>query len=139
MRGGADAGRSVHGEPDVAVFCDERRLARVDPDADAHLGLRRPRMARERALRVDGGTDRVLRLPKGDEERVALGVDLVATTVLERGSQQPFVVCHHLRVAVSQPAQQLGRSLDVREEEGDGAGWELRHHSPFIGRRARTS
>ena len=135
----ADARGTVHGETNVLVVCDDGCLARVDANPNAHLGLLRPRMARERALRINGGADGVLRLPKGNEERVPLGVDLVPAGVLERGSQQPLVVGHHLRVAVSQPSQQLSRALDVREEESDGACWKLRRHSPFIGRRARTS
>src|SRR5437868_12222415 len=66
----ADARGTVHGETNVLVVCDDGCLARVDANPNAHLGLLRPRMACERALRINGGADGVLRLPKGNEERV---------------------------------------------------------------------
>ena len=133
----ADARRPVDRETHVLVSRD-RRLPCMDPDPDPQLSLLGPWMAGDGALRLHGGANRILRLPEGDEERVALRVDLVASGFLKGGAEQPLVVGHHVRVPVSELPHQLGRALDVREEKGDGAGRELGHHLPFTGMRART-
>ena len=67
--GGRDPRRPVHVEPDIALVRPER-LAGVQPHPHAH------RAARKRALRVGGGGHGVGRAREGDEERVALRVDL---------------------------------------------------------------
>ena len=83
--------------PTVARSCDSRsavdvdadvtlvgqgRLAGVDSDASTDRAL-----DRERSLRVDRGREGVGRLLKGDEEGVALRVDLDTAMALERCSQ----------------------------------------------------
>ena len=71
----ADAGGSHHVEPEVPLFADGR-LARVEshPDPDA-LSVR-PRVRRVRPLGLDRGRRRVARSREGEEEGVALRVDL---------------------------------------------------------------
>jgi hypothetical protein len=85
----------------------------MDPDSHPHLGVFWPGVARDSALRVDGGGNRLLRSPEGDEERVSLGVDLVATRILEGAPEQALVVGHRVRVAVTEAPQELRRPLDV--------------------------
>ena len=69
VSGRRDPRRPVHVEPDVALVRPER-LACVQPHPHAH------RAARKRALRVSGSGDRIGRAREGDEEGIALRVDL---------------------------------------------------------------
>ena len=81
-----------------------------------------------RDLRVLRGGDRGRSVGEGDEERVALCVDLDATVADERVAKHATVLGQHLGVALgSELVQQLGRALDVGEEERDGARRELAH------------
>ena len=73
------------------------------------------------------GGDRVARPRERDEERVALGVDLATVVLVERRAQHALVLAKHLGVAAPQPRQQPRRTLDVAEQERDGAAWKLRH------------
>ena len=84
-------------------------------------------MLGERALRRARGQRGVRRLAKGDEEGVALRVDLLAAVLFECGAQDPAVLGQHLAVPVSQLLEQARRALDVREEEGDGPARKLGH------------
>ena len=106
-------------DADVALLRHER-LAGVDAHAHAH------RPVRERALRRLGRRERVRRPREGDEERVALGVDLDARRGAERLAQHAPVLAEHVRVAVAELVQQPRRALDVGEEERDGAARERR-------------
>ncbi len=114
-----DPRRSVNAEPDVAVAAD-RRLARIDPDPDPEGDTRRPVVAGERPLAFDRGLDGLVRPLEGDEERVAVGVDLAAAVRGENLAQEALMGREHLVVAdASEPVEELRRSLYVREEEGD--------------------
>ena len=87
----------------------------------------RPGVRGERPLRRDCGQRGVPRPAKGDEERVALRVDLLSAVLGEGRAQDAPVLGQHLAVAVAQLLEQAGRALDVREEEGDGPARELGH------------
>jgi hypothetical protein len=121
---GSDSRRPVHAEPDVAVLA-VRRLAGMDAHPDAQLSAVGPFVLRERSLAVDGCGYGVLGAPEGDEERIALRVDLVAPMGLERLTEESLVLCQRLPVVPAEPLQQARRPLDVREEEGDGSGGPL--------------
>jgi hypothetical protein len=73
------------------------------------------------------GGDRVARPGEGDEERIAFGADLATAVLSERRAQQAPMVVEHVGVAVAQPPQQTRRTLDVGEQERDGAARKLRH------------
>ena len=75
VAGVADPGGAVHGQPDVVVACG-RRLAGVHADPHAHRRVLRPRVPRQSALRRDRRVDGVPGPAEGDEERVALVVEL---------------------------------------------------------------
>ena len=63
------------------------------------------------------------------EERVALGVDLDAAVAGERVAQHAPMLRQRLGVALpTQVVEQARRTLDVGEEERDGAGGELTLH-----------
>jgi hypothetical protein len=54
---------------------------------------------------------------EGEEERVALVVNLSSSVRRERSPQQPMVVSQDLGVHVAVRPEQLRRSFNVREEE----------------------
>jgi hypothetical protein len=90
--------------------------------------MRRPTPRRIRARSSAGCPSRsVSRAPsgrEGDEERVALGVDLDAAVGRERGAQLAPVLGERLAVRVRAEApEQACRALDVGEEERGRAGW----------------
>jgi hypothetical protein len=82
---------------------------------------------RQRELSLDGREDRVASAREGDEERIPLRVDLVTSVRSERLAQQPLMFRKHLSVALAQLLEQPRRSLDVGEQEGDGARRQLSH------------
>ena len=84
-------------------------------------------MRREITLCIDGRCDRILAALKGDEERVALGVDLPTVVCRERSSQDALMLGEHVAVAAAQLLQQLGRAFDVGEEKRDGSAGQLAH------------
>ena len=111
---------AVHTETDVPLAA-HGRFTRMDPHADAKLRVLGPDMIRQRPLARDRGGDRVLRPSVRDEERVALRVDLAAAVLRECLAQDPVMIGERLSVdRPAQPFEQRGRSLDVREEKGDG-------------------
>ena len=126
VSGGADPRRAVHVQTDVIVLPD-LRLAGVDAHPHAHVDALGPTLGRERPLRAHRGGDRVARPREGDEERVTLGVDLATVVLVERRPQQALMLAKHLGVAAAQPRQQPRRTLDVAEQERDGAARKLRH------------
>src|SRR5262249_60790984 len=91
VAGVADARSLVDGEAHVAVAAD-RRLAGVEPHADANGRIRRPRVTREVALRLDGGADGRSGAPEDDHERIALVMCLDAVLALERRAQRRVVI-----------------------------------------------
>ena len=93
--GGGDPRRPVHVEPDVALVGPER-LARVQAHPHAH------RAVRKRALRVGGGRHGVGRAREGDEERVALRVDLDPVVPPPGVPQRTAVLGEHVRVPVAE-------------------------------------
>ena len=84
-------------------------------------------MRKERELTLDCGEECVACAREGDEERVALCIDLVTTVRLEGCPQQPLVVPQHLAVAFTQFLDEPGRPFDVAEEESDCAARLFRH------------
>ena len=117
---------AVHVDADVALPGDGRRT-RVQSHAD------RDRPALElmlsRACGVSGaGSGR-----KGDEEGVALCVDLDAAVRRERFPQHSSVLPERFRVGIwPERVEQARRALDVREEEGHGACGEIPAHGRVI-------
>ena len=65
----ADPRRAMDAQPDVPAVAP-RRVARVQADAHPKVAARRPRLAREPALHLRGGGDRIARLREHEEVRV---------------------------------------------------------------------
>jgi len=122
-------GKRVHAETDVAV-CPHCRLAGIEAHSDAYVEPVGPGESCEGPLAGDRRHDRVLRLPEGEEEGVALGIDLAPAHLHHGLSQQPLVLCEHGVVALTpKRVEQTRRALDVREQEGDGPGRDVRRQS----------
>ena len=102
-RGGAAEPRGADDVEAVVALLADRRLAGVEAHAHADVHPLRPRVRRVRALRLDRGRDRVARAREGEEERVALRVDLDAAAVSERLAHEPPVVGEHVAVPVAEP------------------------------------
>ena len=138
MAGVADAGRAVDGQPDVLI-ADERRLARVNADARPQLDVVRPVVLGQRALRRHGRVHGLSRPAEGDEERVAVGVELTPRGLGPRCAHQLLVPAHDGPVALAKLAQERGRALDVREEKRDCCGGSLvhRHATGSVARRRK--
>jgi hypothetical protein len=115
----------VHVDPDVSLVRDDR-LTGVDPDShpDGAFG--------ERELSIPGRCRRIRGPAEGDEERVALRVDLHAGVCRECSPELPSVIRQHVRIRIPQLAQHPRRPLDVREEERDGAGREIAHAQMIV-------
>ena len=121
----ADARGLVDGEADVAVAaCD--RLAGVQAHSHLHLVAREPRLGGKCGLRRGGSRDGGTRAAEDGEEGIALAVDLDSAGRPKGLLEQAVVGRQELRVAVAaELLQQPRRAFDVREQESDGAGWEL--------------
>ena len=114
--------------PDVPLFADHR-LTRVQAHADTQHRSVRPGVRGELSLGRDGCRDRVAGAPEREEERVTLCVHLDAVPVAEFLAEDSAMLGDHVGVLVAEPLQELGRALDVGEDERDRA---MRH------RRARA-
>ena len=120
VRRARDAGRVVHVEADV-LLAHERRLARVQTDADTQRATFRPRMLRKRALSRRRRLACIHRACEDAEERVAFGAQLAAV-VCAKGVAEQLVVDHlQGHVPLAQLLHQPRRSLDVRKEKRDRA------------------
>ena len=120
---GGDASSQVDVVPDVA-FGGEQRRAGVQADPDAN------RPGRKRLGHRGGRSDRSRRRGKGEEERVALRVHLDAALGSARLADHAAMLGERLGVRLcAQLVEQLRRALDVREEEGDGAGGKVSSHA----------
>ena len=125
--GRADPRAPVDPDPDVALR-GRRRLGGVDAHPDPELPPVRPRVAGEGSLPLARRPERVARPREGDEEGVALRVDLVPAVRRERLAEEPPVILEHRGVPLgAEVPQQPRRALDVREQEGDGPARPLGH------------
>jgi hypothetical protein len=123
MSGRGDARSQVHVGPDVAL---RGQVGRAGVEAHAH-----PDRARgERRLCRGGRAERPRRGWEDDEEGIALGIDLDAAARAERRPQDAAMLPECLRICLrAELVQQLGRALDVGEQEGDRAVGEIAPHS----------
>ena len=113
-------------DADVPLLADDG-LARVEAHAHPQGRPARPFVLGQRSLCGDRGGNRVPGTLEAVEERVALGVDLLASPRTERVADQAAVLGERIGVSVAELLEQLGRALDVGEDEGDGAAVQHRH------------
>jgi hypothetical protein len=124
MATGGDACRTVHISTDIALVGQQRRPC---VQANTHLD----RAGCERLREGRGGLNRSWCRREGEEERVSLRVDLDAVVTRAGLADQAAVLGKRSRIALrSQFVQELRRSFDVGEEDGDCAGREVVSHAP---------
>ena len=123
MARGCDTGREVHVVSHVALVGDERG-ARVQADAQAdRAGFE---CIRDRL----GGTRGSLSGWERNEEGVSLRVYFDAALGSARLADDPAMLGERVRICLcTELAQKPRRSLNVREEKGDGAGREVGSHA----------
>ncbi len=92
---GGDPRGAVDVEPDVVVAAASP-LAGMDSHPNPHLGVCRPGLRSQRALRRDGGGYRPRGVREGYEEAVSLGPDLGSVTVCNRPANDPAMLVEQL-------------------------------------------
>src|SRR5581483_3176706 len=86
------------------------------------------RPAREGGLPLARHCNRVRGTLEGDEEGIALVVDLVAVIPLEQLAQDPPVLGEHVAIALRpQLVEEPRRALDVREEQSQASRRQIGH------------
>jgi hypothetical protein len=101
----------------------------MDAHADLHLHAVWPGMLGERPLRRRCRLNGVPSPPKDGEEGLGLAVDNRAAVGGERLLQEAAMLRHDLLVARTEAELQLGRPLDVSEEEADRPTGQVAHVS----------
>jgi hypothetical protein len=82
----------------------------------------------ERRVHITSGSQRIGRPFVGDEEGVALCVDLNPAVTIEHASQDRPMLGERITIAIAKLAQQLGRRHDVRKHQGHRAVRQIRSH-----------
>jgi hypothetical protein len=117
MAAGSDARRPMHVDADVGVLS---KSGSAGVDAHSHPDL----TFGQSCLGICGCAQRALCCREGDEERVALRVHLDAAMGAKCRPEDAAMLRQRLGVTLrAELVQQPRRALDVRKEEGDGAGW----------------
>jgi hypothetical protein len=100
-------------------------------DAHPHLKGRFPwpRVPRERPLAGSRSENSILRMGKGDEEGVALVVDLSAAVRGESFPKEPVVVGEEVCVLAALRPEQLRGALDIRKQERCRGSLCIVHHA----------
>jgi len=127
VRGGSDPRTSM--QPDAHVLvAGVGYLARVDAHANPNRIVIRPGMGGQVPLRLLSCLDGVRRPTKGGQKGVAFCADLVAFVSGDRFPKDSPMVLERGPIPVGADlGQQARRSLDVCEQERNGARWPLRH------------
>ena len=104
-----------------------------------HLASLRPWVLAQDPLRLGGGFCSGTRTREDVEERVPLGVDLLAAVARERLAQDASMGGQQFAVQVALVREQLRRAFDVREQKGDRATLDLtrKPHLPSHEHRAQ--
>ena len=101
------------------VAVNRCRLSRVYSHPDLDLDSGRPGVGGQCQLGFQTCCDRLSRIRKGDEQRVAFGPYLGASVAGHRGAEQLVVVCQQTGVRITQLTEESRRTFDVGEDEGD--------------------
>jgi hypothetical protein len=116
----------VHVDADV-VAAAEYPVPCVEPHPDPQRAAVGPGVGGQATLRGDGRSDRLNRAGEGHEEGVALDADDHATRMLDGLGDDGRVLVLHGRIPIPELLEQCGRPLDVREQERDRSGRQVRH------------
>jgi hypothetical protein len=99
---------------------------------ETHSNADRP--ACERTLALGGGRNCVRHTREGDEEGVALRVDLDPAVGAECASEHSAMLTQRIRVLVSELVEEPCRALDVGEEKRNYPSRKIPPHSAMMSR-----
>ena len=102
-------------------------LTGVQPHAHADFHPLGPGMSGNRALGLHRRRDGITGTCKGHEEALALRIDFVALTRLERRAQQVTALGQHIGVALSDVLELEHRPLDIAQEQRDRSRRKMMH------------
>ena len=114
---GADPRPDRQVDPEVVPAFGDLRLSGVEPHAHPYRIIE----AGESSLSPDRGRDGFARARECREEGVALRVDLDAAVCGDDTAECPPMRLEHVAVAVAVRCCELGRALDVGEQQRHGA------------------
>jgi hypothetical protein len=115
--------RLVHGVCDVVIAAGIRQ-ARVYAHSHRQLCAERPLFGRQCGLCRDASVHGRRGVGERDEERIALGLHLVAGEASPGVTKQGMVPVQRFDIGITQPAEQACRSFDVGEHKGHTPGRE---------------
>jgi len=90
----------------------------------------------ERALSGDCGCDGITCTGEGDEEGIALRINLGTAVLGKCGAKQSAMLGEDRAVALLQPLDQLCRAVDVGKEKRDGSLGQIGHCTRIFTSRA---
>jgi hypothetical protein len=125
--GSGDARRTMHVDPHVAGAA-QAPLPGVQAHPHSYRTAWRPALLSESTLSGNRGPHRGAGCAKDGEEGVTLGAHLYARVFRYRRSHDRGVPFQHGRVVGAQALEQARRALDVSEQKGDGAAWQVLRH-----------
>ena len=106
-----------------------RRLTSVDPDSHTDISAFRPVLGVHPMLNLSGHPQRPSGTGKGSKYAVAGCVDLYTIRAADFGADDREMISDKCWEVSTELLCQLGRPLDVSEEEGDSSGWKQLAHS----------
>jgi hypothetical protein len=121
MPGGGDAGGAVHIHAHIPGGTEVRHPG-MQPHAHANRDVLWPSLPGKCRLSGCDCPDGVVSTREGEEEGIALGVDLAAATLCHSCAQQLALGSQHFGVLLTQRLQKASGSFDIGKEEGDRAG-----------------
>ena len=124
VRGEADARGGVHREAHVAGI-RELGAPAVQADPQEHVARRGPTAGLHRPVDRERGVQRRGGAFEDREDVVAARGRHVAARLAHRGADQAAHVAEQRRVPIAEAREQLGRTLDIGQQEGDLARGEL--------------
>src|SRR5689334_4206808 len=116
MRCVADSGSPMHIQSGV-IFPRETRFARVQRHSDRDRGVFRPTVLREFTLRARRCSNAIGGTAECNKKGVAIGTDFMAAVLCQRSAHNCVVFGENSWIPITEPAQQLGRALNVGKEK----------------------
>ena len=111
---------AMHVDADVAVGC-HGRLTGVESHSDTYLRILGPGVRCERPLRFGSSRGGSAGPGEGNEERIALGTELVASARREDLAHDAVMLGEEAGPPIAKPLGQRRRAFDVREEQRDSS------------------
>jgi hypothetical protein len=125
-----DARGMMHIQTHVALS-SKHWFTRMQAHAYPHRHAIWPGMGEKGTLSSRCSHDGIGGAGKGYEEGIPLSVDLVSIEGMKNVPEQITLLCQRDGILLpSQALEQVGRALDIGEEQGDGSCWMRLHREP---------